>query len=206
MNYLIFTLLGFCSGSILYAYWIPKLICHIDIYKDGKDGNPGTANAYLSGGFFVGTLCLILELLKGFLPVYASLHLKSVKSCSMDSLLFVPVLVAPVLGHAAPFFQLKKGGKAIAVSFGVLLGLFPVYQPAIVLAALYITFSLIIVVRPHLFRSVVTFFLAALCNVIFCPIRSVQLAGVLIAVAVILKHFEKYDGETFQVRWFLRRS
>lgn len=202
MNYLIFTVLGFCSGSILYAYWIPKLFFKKDAYTDGKDGNPGTANAYMTGGFFVGTLCLILELGKGFLPVFAALHLRRFQPCSMDSLLFIPVLVAPVLGHAAPFFHVKKGGKAIAVSFGVLLGLFPVYQPAVILAILYITFSLVITIRPHLFRSIVTFFLAAFCNCIFCPVISVRIAGGIIAVTVILKHLEKYDGETFRVQWF----
>jgi len=33
-------------------------------------------------------------------------------------------MAAPVFGHAFPFFQKEKGGKAIAVSFGVMIGLF----------------------------------------------------------------------------------
>ena len=72
------------------------------------------------GGFLCGILSLICELAKGFIPVYLGQ-----KCLDINSLLFVPVLVAPVFGHAFPFLQKQKGGKAITVSFGVLLGLFP---------------------------------------------------------------------------------
>lgn len=70
MDYIIFTIIGYLSGSIMYAYWLPKLICGENITVNSSDGNPGTANAYKNGGFFIGTLVLICELLKGFLPVY----------------------------------------------------------------------------------------------------------------------------------------
>ena len=42
MNELFFILVGYLSGSILYAYLLPKYICHIDIMKDSDDHNPGT--------------------------------------------------------------------------------------------------------------------------------------------------------------------
>ena len=65
-------------------------------------------------------LSLILELAKGFVPVFLGQRF-----LDTHSLLFIPVLIAPVFGHAFPFFRKEKGGKAITASFGVLLGLFP---------------------------------------------------------------------------------
>ena len=106
INYLIFTVIGFISGSILYAYWLPLIFCHKDVCELSTDSNPGTANAYKCGGFFIGTSVLIMELLKGCIPVYlASKH------TDMASLLFIPVMIAPVAGHAAPFFDTKKAPR-----------------------------------------------------------------------------------------------
>ena len=120
MLYFLFTLLGFVLGSTLFAYWIPKLLKNIDICTLPDDHNPGVSNAFMYGGFLCGILSLICELAKGFIPVYLGQ-----KCLDINSLLFVPVLVAPVFGHAFPFLQKQKGGKAITASFGVLLGLFP---------------------------------------------------------------------------------
>ena len=71
MNELFFILVGYLSGSILYAYLLPKYICHIDIMKDSHDHNPGTFNAFALAGTQVGILVIALELLKGFLPILA---------------------------------------------------------------------------------------------------------------------------------------
>lgn len=200
MNYILFTILGYLSGSILYAFWLPKLICGENIIEESSDGNPGTANVYKNCGIFIGTLVLICELMKGFLPVYLAGKMAAVKS-----LLFTPVLVAPVLGHAFPFLHTKKGGKAIAVSFGVLLGIFPIWQPAVILAAVYISFSLILIINPHLFRSVFTFLVFAVLNYMTCPIPSIRLGGMILSGIVIRKHLIKYQNETFSMKLFRRR-
>lgn len=194
MDYLFFILIGYLSGSILYAYWIPMIFVHKDICALSPDGNPGTANAYMYGGFFAGTAALIMELLKGFLPVLIASHY-----LDTNSLLYSLVIVAPVLGHALPLRHIKRGGKAIATSFGVLLGIYPVTQPVFFLIVTYISFSLILVIRPHLFRSIVTFGVFFLLTVIFVPINSVRIAAFGISTIVILKHLHAYEGETMTV-------
>lgn len=103
MPYFLFTLLGFVLGSTLFAYWIPKLLKNIDICTLPNDHNPGVSNAFMYGGFLCGILSLICELAKGFIPVYLGQ-----KCLDINSLLFVPVLVAPVFGHAFPFLQNKR--------------------------------------------------------------------------------------------------
>ena len=105
MPYFLFTLLGFVLGSTLFAYWIPKLLKNIDICTLPDDHNPGVSNAFMYGGFLCGILSLICELAKGFIPVYLGQ-----KYLDINSLPFVPVLVAPVFGHAFPFLQKEKGG------------------------------------------------------------------------------------------------
>ena len=55
------------------------------------------------------------------------------------------------------FYKNKKGGKAIAVSFGVLLGLFPELHPAVYLAFFFIFFSVVVIINPHSLRSILTF-------------------------------------------------
>lgn len=195
--YIIFTVIGFISGSILYGYWLPLLLCHKDVALCSSDGNPGTANAYKTCGFLVGTSSLILELLKGCIPVYLA-----AKHTDISSLLFVPVMAAPVFGHAAPFFDIKKGGKAIAVSFGVLLGIFPLVRPVLFLAATYIIFSLVIVIKPHLFRSIFTFAVFFVLTYIFTSIASIKIACAVISGIVIVKHLKKYRNEKFSVSLF----
>ena len=180
MLYLFFTILGFALGSTLFAYWTPKIIRHIDIRELPADHNPGVANAFMYGGCFCGLLSLILELAKGF----------------------IPVLIAPVFGHAFPFFRKEKGGKAITASFGVLLGLFPEMRPAVYLAFFFIFFSLIVVVSPHSFRSVVTFGLFALCVLFTVKVPSIQIGSFLIAAVVIYRHFIKYLGEPLHIQLF----
>ena len=117
MNELFFILVGYLSGSILYAYLLPKYICHIDIMKDSHDHNPGTFNAFALAGTQVGILVIALELLKGFLPVWLGSHILDTRRW-----MFAFVLCAPVAGHAFPLFYPKRGGKAIAVSFWGIIG------------------------------------------------------------------------------------
>lgn len=190
MEILLFTLLGYLSGSILFAYWIPRLCCHVDIRELSPDHNPGTANAFTYGGFYAGTAALILELGKGFLPVFMAGRIVPV-----NTLGFVPIMVAPVLGHAFPLMNHKKGGKAIATSFGVLLGLYPLAAPVLFLAASYLVFSLVVVISPHLFRSIITFGVSSLLNFLFIPVVTVSIAFLLIAAIVIYKHVQAFQGE-----------
>lgn len=194
MDYALYILIGYLSGSIMYGYLLPKLICHIDVRELSDDKNPGTANAFIHAGIPVGCMVILCELLKGMLPVYAA-----AKNVDITGSLFAAVLAAPVLGHAFPLFQKgKNGGKAIAVSFGVLLGLYPHSSPVLALIVLYIFFSVFVIIRPHLFRSVITFLLFS----VFCLLAkelpvSIKLGCFLLSATVISKHFAVYKGEHF---------
>lgn len=117
MNELFFILVGYLSGSILYAYLLPKYICHIDIMKDSDDHNPGTFNAFALAGTQVGILVIALELLKGFLPIWLASHILDTRRW-----MFAFVLCAPVAGHAFPLFYPKRGGKSHRSFFWSIIG------------------------------------------------------------------------------------
>ena len=66
------------------------------------------------------------------------------------------VLAAPVAGHIFPVFHRFRGGKGIAVSFGVLLGLYPYMKPVLLLASCFLLFSFVIVITPNYHKTFAT--------------------------------------------------
>ncbi len=198
--YFIFSLIGFCLGSIMFAWRIPMWLKGIDIREVSDDHNPGVANAYTCAGFQCGTLSLLCELGKGFLPVNLCLYF-----AEPESLLFIPVMVAPVLGHAFPFLQKEKGGKAIAVSFGVLLGLKPCPEPVIYLIFFFLFFSLILVISPHAMRTIITFLCFAISVFIRVRFLSIRIGCCLISCIVTYKHLENRQNVPLQISLFHHR-
>lgn len=163
MNWLLYSVFGYLSGSILFARVFGRLF-RKNITEKSSDQNPGAYNAFRNGGFACGALTLCGDLLKGFLPVYWYVTATELDACRWDLVL---ILMAPVAGHLYPFFHGFRGGKGIAVSFGCLLGLFPLLRPAVILAGVFIFLSVVVRVTPHYDRTLWTYRLAAVCMPVF---------------------------------------
>lgn len=99
------------------AVWIGRLALRRDIRQYG-DGNPGATNVFRAGGRGWGAVALIVEMLKGGLPVAWAYHQVGLRGWGL-----VPLLLAPVVGHAFSPFLKGRGGKAVAVTGGVWGGL-----------------------------------------------------------------------------------
>ncbi len=108
---------GFISGSIPFSLLLGRLVSSKDIRTVG-DGNPGAANAWKAGGWRSGLPAMILDISKGFLPVYLAVHVGHLEGWAL-----LPIALAPILGHAFSPLLRFKGGKAIGVSGGVWLAL-----------------------------------------------------------------------------------
>ena len=80
------------------------------------------------------------------------------------------------------------GDTGIAVSFGVLLALFPIWKPVLLLAFFYILFSVVFKIRSHRRRSIVTFGCFCVGCLSLVPIPAILLGCVLISCIVIYKH------------------
>lgn len=191
-QYLFFAVIGYIAGSILYSYLFVKIFCGKNIFEISKDCNPGTANAFMHGNFLVGTITLIFDLAKGFLPVFWA---KSV--LDVTNIWFALVMIAPLLGHCFPVWHSFNGGKGIAVSFGICLGIIPYnYLPLLLLCFFYIFFSVVIKISPHKKRSIFTYFYFGVLCSISDPLSVISLGMSLISTVVIIKHIEKYKEKS----------
>lgn len=179
----LFTALGYLSGSLLFARYFGQLCCKRDITADGSDKNPGTFNAFRYGGFLCGALTLCCDLLKGFLPVF--FYRCANTSAAGIGLAFV--LAAPVFGHILPVFHNFRGGKGIAVSFGCLLGLLPEVRPLLILAFAFVFFSLVVRITPNYHRTFFTYSVSVIGMKLLIPDSAIFLGFALISAPVICK-------------------
>lgn len=110
-------LLAFLCGSLPFSVWIGRWALAVDIRQVG-DGNPGAANVWRAGGPLWGALAIVADAAKGAIPVALVNYVLGWEGWAL-----VFVAIAPVLGHAFSPFLRFRGGKALAVTFGVWLGL-----------------------------------------------------------------------------------
>jgi glycerol-3-phosphate acyltransferase PlsY len=129
---------AFLLGAVPFSVIIGRLLLKKDITKYG-DGNPGSANVFRAGGRKLGFTAVVLDILKGAPFVYISHTYFGLPILS-------PVIVAvfAILGHAYSPFLHWHGGKAVAISFGVLLGFVPQYEILIVYMAAQVIGALLI--------------------------------------------------------------
>ena len=112
MSSLIWAPIGFLLGAIPFSVWLGKLVLQTDIRSFG-DGNPGGTNVIRAGNFGLGMLVIFLDMLKGAVPVALAHYV-----FRADGWPLVPVMLAPILGHAFSPFLGFHGGKALASAFG----------------------------------------------------------------------------------------
>jgi acyl phosphate:glycerol-3-phosphate acyltransferase len=174
---------GFASGAVLYSVYLPKLIRGVDVTLVSADKNPGAYNAFVYGGVPVGILCLLLDILKGYVPV-----LLANRAVDSGSLAFAGVLFAPVAGHVFSPLRRFHGGKGISVSFGVLLGMFPGQLIVLVLAAAYLI-SLLLPLRINERRTLIAFAVLAAAGALMNNPLSVKIGCVLIALLVCARNW-----------------
>ena len=177
-----YVILGYLSGSVLYAQVFARILKREGMIERSKDRNPGTANAFMYGGFWCGVLTLAGDLLKGFLPVYY--FMQNTAQEHPEAVWCALVIAAPVVGHAFPCFYGFRGGKGIAVSFGCLLGLCPFWKPVIVLALFFIFFSLILRITPHFYRTMAAYLCSLAAILLVCDVKSVKTGFFVITVTV----------------------
>lgn len=117
--------LGYLLGSCPNGYLIGRAR-GIDIRRHGS-GNIGATNALRVLGKKWGYLVFFLDALKGFLAVRITFHLADiVPGLRQPEIVGIIAAVACILGHTFPVWLWFRGGKGVATSAGVLLGLMPI--------------------------------------------------------------------------------
>jgi glycerol-3-phosphate acyltransferase PlsY len=116
--------LSYLLGSIPTAYIFGKLSKGIDIREHGS-GNVGATNVFRVLGKVPGIVCLLLDVLKGVLAVVIVprfLGLEGVLEHAVFGFF-------AVIGHNWTIFLKFKGGKGVATSLGILIGLTIEFPP-----------------------------------------------------------------------------
>ena len=109
---------AFLCGSIPFGLLLVKLAGKGDVRAHGS-GNIGATNVSRVGGKGLGVVTLLLDILKGFLPVFIA------KKVGLgENSLAVLALVA-VLGHVFTPWLKFQGGKGVATALGVIIAFEP---------------------------------------------------------------------------------
>ena len=177
---------GYLLGSCMFSLWLPLLLLNRNVHVESDDGCPGAANVFKLCSWRLGLLCLLLDMGKGFLPVYLG-----IRFCDPQDWLFALLMLTPVLGHAWSVFWKFQGGKCIATIFGEMIALMWVTPIGLVLCGLYLYFSAVVVVTPNMKRSILVFSLFALFSFVLETVfsrYSIGLGCLLISIIAVWKH------------------
>jgi acyl phosphate:glycerol-3-phosphate acyltransferase len=111
---------SYFSGSVPFGLFLTRLFARKDVRSEGS-GNIGATNVARVAGKKIGALVLILDALKGSIPVLLAQRwfpLEATLHCAVGYLAF--------LGHVFPLWLRFKGGKGVATALGVLTVLQPI--------------------------------------------------------------------------------
>lgn len=168
---------SYILGSIPTGLWLGLRLCHVDIREHGSK-NIGATNTMRVLGKTLGALALAGDMAKGLLPV---LVIGRVSVWEHAPLLCG---LAAVLGHTFSVFLRFHGGKGVATSAGVFLGLCPI--PTLIAAAVFAAVvALTRMVSAGSILAAATFAVAVELLPYSVPVR---VMATLVAVLIIVRH------------------
>lgn len=201
MMIVIMLILSYLIGAFPSGYVIGKLFFKKDIRQFGS-GNTGATNSFRVLGKPSGFLVTFLDIFKGFIVVFFPLWLPVQAEGPITTFFTNGLIVGAfaILGHVYPVYLGFKGGKAVATSAGVILGVNPVLL--LILAAIF--FGILYLTKYVSLSSII----ASICCVIGALlIRDYILFIVSIGVGVLLiiRHRTNivriFKGEEPKIKW-----
>jgi len=107
------TILAYLAGSLSSAVVIARVYNLPDPRTHGSN-NPGATNILRIGGTTPAVLVLVIDMLKGTIPVWCSYFL------GLTPIALGVIAIAACLGHIFPIFFEFKGGKGVATALGAI--------------------------------------------------------------------------------------
>jgi glycerol-3-phosphate acyltransferase PlsY len=209
MLLIIIILLGYLIGSIPTAVWVGKAFHGMDIREHGSK-NAGATNTFRVLGKRSGWFVLIVDVSKGILaaclPHFFSYMLEGYK----DEFLILQLCgsFSAVFGHVFPLFAHFRGGKGVATSLGIVIGINP-YAALVCLAICLLVFissryvSLGAIISALCFPFVSYFMIQE-------DARIMIIFTVVLGVMVILAHRKNIDrlckGEENKMNLFAKKA
>ena len=176
---LICFILAYLIGSLPWGLIIGKLFFNTDIREFGS-GNLGGTNAGRVLGLRYGILVILLDGLKAFIMMFI---------CNKLAPGYEPYVGLMVcMGHCYPVFANFKGGKAVATSYGYLLGLavFVMHDYMLFIIPLVVFFTLLFISKMVSLSSMCS--LIAVTIYTFFIDRKIAVLILLLALFVIYRH------------------
>jgi len=192
MNYIIVPAVAYLIGSIPFGYILVRLFKKQDIRATGS-GNIGATNvARTAPGLGIATL--VLDALKGFLPVWfigRYILISYNADVTGGAVLISLAALFAVAGHIFPVWLGFRGGKGVATATGVFL----VLCPQAVGLSLLVFLVVLVVTRYVSLASILAtacfpLFAYALLRSASWNTKPVLLASVVISILIIVKHHE----------------
>ena len=168
---------SYLFGSIPFSLIISKTFYKIDLREHGS-GNVGTTNTFRVLGKKAGIVVLVLDLLKGAIPVWVALLV----STDVDFPVIIFGVVAAI-GHVYSIFLKFKGGKAVATGGGALLAAAP-----IIFLVVLVTFLVTLKVSKYVSLGSVFAAISLLISVFFTGDPFIIGFGIILGIMVIVKH------------------
>ena len=123
IEFIVFSLAAYLLGSIPSAVWVGKTLHGIDVREHGSK-NAGATNTFRVLGKKAGIIVLVMDVLKGVAAVFLPRFLSQGSAEQVIQLeLLAGVFV--FLGHLFPLFAGFRGGKGVATSLGIIIGIHP---------------------------------------------------------------------------------
>lgn len=176
--------IGYLIGSIPTAFIFGKILKGIDIRQHGS-GNVGATNAFRVLGKRWGAVVLVLDILKGVVPVVFVAGF-----LSPDVIGRITAALAAVSGHNWTCFLGFKGGKGIATTLGVLIGLtvaIPEVRWPVLVCVL--AWAICFVVTAYVsVSSILAAIVLPLAMVIFSAPTPIVLLSIVFCIFVVMRH------------------
>ncbi|HHC9756959.1 TPA: glycerol-3-phosphate 1-O-acyltransferase PlsY [Staphylococcus aureus] len=201
MMIIVMLLLSYLIGAFPSGFVIGKLFFKKDIRQFGSS-NTGATNSFRVLGRPAGFLVTFLDIFKGFITVFFPLWLP-VHADGPISTFFTNGLIVglfAILGHVYPVYLKFQGGKAVATSAGVVLGVNP-----ILLLILAIIFFIVLKIFKYVSLASIV---AAICCVIGSLIIQdyiLLVVSFLVSIILIIRHCSNiariFRGEEPKIKW-----
>ena len=201
MMIIVMLILSYLIGAFPSGLIIGKLFFKKDIRQYGS-GNTGATNSFRVLGRPAGFIVTFLDIFKGFItvffPQWFPVHADGVISTFFTNGLIVGLFA--ILGHVYPIYLKFNGGKAVATSAGVVLGVYPI----ILLILAIIFFSVLKIFKYVSLSSIIAAISCVIGSIIIHDYILLAVSGI-VSIILIIRHKSNivriFKGEEPKIKW-----
>ena len=201
MMIIVMLILSYLIGAFPSGLIIGKLFFKKDIRQYGS-GNTGATNSFRVLGRPAGFIVTFLDIFKGFItvffPLWFPVHADGVISTFFTNGLIVGLFA--ILGHVYPIYLKFNGGKAVATSAGVVLGV----NPILLLILAIIFFSELKIFKYVSLSSIIAAISCVIGSIIIHDYILLAVSGI-VSIILIIRHKSNivriFKGEEPKIKW-----